>query len=304
MNALAQNHRYHSSDARYWNIVAAGYPSNLSLLYSTKKIFDRALVDDWLPMLDTNAPWSMLDAGCGKGGDVGYFAFRGFDQVVGIDYSRKMLEEARAGIHQYQAPWEEARIHLHEMDLQSLWLPGSHFTVVCSFSSIDHIPTREGRAAAIRGLVDVMAENGLLVLTFPNTWAIGSLLKERRLLHVSPRSIGGRDVVCVEDRQSSGQLDYEFEQTCSWEDLERHIAECDHSLSQLEIRSGVMTEMVVARSEAEVARLGRLPDGCEILLDLVRTPAGRHAVDESIDQWSAVPVERRGLRIGMVAQRR
>lgn len=291
--------------SEYWDVVADDYPQLLSLLYRAKKSYDRDLLERWLDLLPQDRSWSLLDAGCGKGEDVVYFAHRGFDQLTGVDHSRRMLASALKRIRQYHGPADCTKLRFLEMDLQELDFADAQFSTTCSFSVIDHIPTLAGQNAAIDHLVRVTERGGLLVLTFPNTDALASRLKKHRDLTVAPLRVGDMDVVVVRDRRLlKREVEYEYETTYSDRDLERVYQTRDDSLELLEFSSGVMTDVIVVGSLDDVPDADALPPGCEVLVDLTERASSRRAVIQTVDWWSALPVEGRGLRIGLVARRR
>jgi SAM-dependent methyltransferase len=279
----------------FWDRISASYPQRFSLLYTKKKSFDRGLVDP-LPQ------GRVLDAGCGHGDDVTYFAQRGFEEVYGIDSSPKMHDSAVKFSRRFNIDENLKRIHLQIGNIKNLLFEDKYFDVTCSFSTIDHIPKAEGREKAISELVRVTKPGGTIVLTFPNKMALASLLKQNEDVFVSPESFRGLEIVQICNRSdTNGAPEYSYEQTFSHDDLRDIVRQYD--LKESKITTGVMTNCIVVASKTELRARIKSLDRHDVLLNHTHGHNITAAVERTIRDWEASPVEQRGLRIGLVAKR-
>ena len=191
----------------YWDAIVGRYPERLSLLYQKKKHFDHCLIKN-------KDHGRVLDSGCGKGTDAIHFAAMNFSQVYAIDFSSRMCESAKSNIGIYLPSDLRHKVNIQQMDAQKLSFPDGFFDVTCSFSTIDHIPTKEGRDLAIYELIRVTKPGGDIIITFPNTLSIASKLKDIEEIVVTPAYINSRDVIKIMDRNSGCWSDeYEHEVT-------------------------------------------------------------------------------------------
>lgn len=83
----------------------------------------------------------ILDAGCGNGRHVVFFAEQGFD-VYGIDISEEAIEIANAWLAK-----KGLTAHLKVGDIKKLLFDEEYFDVVISYGVLDHIPFSEAKKA-------------------------------------------------------------------------------------------------------------------------------------------------------------
>lgn len=104
--------------------------------------------------------------------------------VTGIDHSRVLVEEARAGAP-LGLPVESLPLDYRVQDAEKLNLKDSSFDVVLSFSAVMHFPNPE---SAISEMYRVMKPGGRLVLSYTalHPQAIGGRVRHA-LAHVSRR---------------------------------------------------------------------------------------------------------------------
>lgn len=109
-----------------------------------------------------------LDFGCGAGRSTRFLRDLGL-QVIGVDISQAMLDQARA-----LDPSGE--YHLVRDGVGSQFATGS-FDVILAAFTFDNIPTDQAKADALIGLRDLLAPNGALFLVvsspalYVNEWA-------------------------------------------------------------------------------------------------------------------------------------
>lgn len=122
---------------------------------------------------------SVLDLGCGEGGDAIWLAGRGW-QVTAVDISPTAL--ARAEVAAAQAGIPEPRIRWVAHDLASWSGDGSYDLVTSCFM---HSPLEFPRAAVLRHAASLVAPGGHLLIVAHATlppWADGPDRRERQFL--------------------------------------------------------------------------------------------------------------------------
>lgn len=97
---------------------------------------------------------SILDVACGPGRDVRYFMDKGY-KVIGIDYSRGMIREARK---------RTPRGDFREMDMQRLDFDDETFDGLWVKSVIHHLPKKEAEKA-VREFRRVLKPGGVLFIS-------------------------------------------------------------------------------------------------------------------------------------------
>lgn len=279
----------------YWDAVANKYPDRLSLLYPKKKDFDHNL----LANLDSGR---ILDAGCGKGVGAIYLANTNFDEIYAVDFSSRMCDSANSDIRVYLPINLRHKIHIKKMDIQALSFADGFFDVSCSFSSIDHITTHRGRDAAISELIRVTKPGGHVVITFPNSLALASILKEIDDIIITPAAIESMDIVKLMNSNGSCVADaYEYEATYSFDDMERIVR--DHKLINAKITTGVMTECRMITLKTDITENDKYLHGVDYILNTCHGRRINNMIESVYNEWLFTPVERRGLRIGLVAEK-
>jgi len=113
-----------------------------------------------IEMLSSSPGDFILDIGCGKGRDLMQLAKFG-TRVIGIDFSDKMIEEAKIKISE-----ENIRgIQLIVGDATNLPFPNKVFDKVLASEVIEHIPDY---TKAILEMIRVVKRRGSIVITTPN----------------------------------------------------------------------------------------------------------------------------------------
>lgn len=119
-------------------------------------------------------PWSYVEGFCrGREGDVavdlGCGAGRhlplleGFERVVGLDFSREMLDEAR------RYAGDGVEFDLLKGDLEKLPLETQAFDLAVYVAGLHHLPSRSARLRSLRELNRVLSDDGVGLLS---VWAI------------------------------------------------------------------------------------------------------------------------------------
>jgi 2-polyprenyl-3-methyl-5-hydroxy-6-metoxy-1,4-benzoquinol methylase len=144
----------------------------------------QAAYDQWHAQLeadeDASSPWHelirqrldpardlagkrALEIGCGRGGFACWLAGlpNGPSEVVGMDFSPKALEKARAAAERRGL----GRVVWREGDIQNIDAPEASFDTVFSCETIEHVPDPRRALAELRR---VLRPGGRLFLTTPN----------------------------------------------------------------------------------------------------------------------------------------
>lgn len=146
--------------------MAADYSSMVNELVSDSWVgeFERSLLDNFLSLTRSMNP-HVLDIGCGNGKDTEYLRQRGAS-IVGIDYSRGMLEEAKKRLTEGI---------ICQMDMRSLGFLDEAFDGVWANGCIYHVP-KNSLFLVLREILRVLTPNG--VLSFNFKIGIGEQLEE------------------------------------------------------------------------------------------------------------------------------
>lgn len=104
----------------------------------------------------------VLDAGCGNGRYMAFFAEQGFE-AYGVDLSGRAIEVARAWVKE-----RGVKAHLEIGDISSLPFEDGYFDVVVSDGVLDHIPLSEAKKI-MREFGRVLAKNGYVFITLRST---------------------------------------------------------------------------------------------------------------------------------------
>ncbi len=124
-----------------------------------------------------------LDFGCGLGRLTRALSSR-FDEVVGVDTSRKMIADAT----RLNADRGNCRFALNERsDLEQL--PSESFDLVLSFITLQHVSSRAAIRAYVREFVRVTAPGGIVVFQLPTAVGWQIRLHPLRLLNRALRTL-------------------------------------------------------------------------------------------------------------------
>jgi ubiquinone/menaquinone biosynthesis C-methylase UbiE len=117
-----------------YDSIATSYSDKISSLVSDTWVgnYEKQLLDRFLQLIEALNP-KILDIGCGNGKDTAYLMAKGAT-VVGIDYSSRMLQEAKRRV-------QNGVFHL--MDMRNLEFPDNTFDGVWANGCIYHVPKVE-----------------------------------------------------------------------------------------------------------------------------------------------------------------
>ena len=117
-----------------YDSIATSYSDKISGLVSETWVgdYEKQLLDRFLQLIEA-LNLRILDIGCGNGKDTAYLMSKGAT-VVGINYSSKMLKEAKKHV-------QNGVFHL--MDMRNLEFPNNTFDGVWANGCIYHVPKAE-----------------------------------------------------------------------------------------------------------------------------------------------------------------
>lgn len=139
----------------------------LDFYESTADAFDRSRQKTWedfdffTPYLKKNA--HVLDVGCGNGRLLNYLRPFSFQSYFGIDPAARLLKKARA-----QHP--SRFIHFRVGDFFDIPKMSRSFDAIFCIAVLHHVPSRERQIQALRNLLPLMTQNGLLYLSVWNLY--------------------------------------------------------------------------------------------------------------------------------------
>jgi SAM-dependent methyltransferase len=142
------------SDTRSsYDSVAEEYAAHFSNELEHKPL-DRELLNRFAREVEGKG--TVCDLGCGPGHLAGYLRARGLRDVIGLDLSPGMLEQARR---------LNPDIEFLQGDMRALDLPDGSLAGIAAFYSIIHNP-KDGVTAVLRELRRVLKPGGVLLLAF------------------------------------------------------------------------------------------------------------------------------------------
>jgi SAM-dependent methyltransferase len=132
------------------------------LLYGDDRYESEAV--DLVALIDQHAPGAktLLDVACGTGGHLRHL--KGRFEVTGVDLDFGMLEQARA---------RDSSIEFVEGDMRSFNLDRTFDVVLCLFSSVGYLLSREDLRAAVANLGRHLSDTGVLIVdgwVRPDEW--------------------------------------------------------------------------------------------------------------------------------------
>lgn len=105
----------------------------------------------------------VLDVGCGSGVFIVELTKRGA-YVVGVDYSNKMLEEAKRQLSFFKVP--KSRYTVKNADATKLPFKNGEFDVILATGLTDYLSDQQNKLF-IKEAKRVLAKNGKLIVSFP-----------------------------------------------------------------------------------------------------------------------------------------
>ena len=115
-------------------------------------LWDTGLTNNFVKLLPPHA--KVLDVGCGPGKETAFLVSQDFD-VIGIDFSQSMVQEAKKRVPQG---------NFMVMDMRQLTFPADTFDGILAKACLLHIPKTEV-PPVIAGFHKILKPHGLLYLT-------------------------------------------------------------------------------------------------------------------------------------------
>jgi SAM-dependent methyltransferase len=134
-----------------YDSIATSYSDKISGLVSDTWVgdYEKRLLDRFLQLIEAANP-RILDVGCGNGKDTAYLMANGVT-AVGIDYSSRMLQEAKRHV-------QNGVFHL--MDMRNLEFPNNTFDGVWANGCIYHVPKLE-LGQVLKEVIRVLTPRGI-----------------------------------------------------------------------------------------------------------------------------------------------
>lgn len=159
--------RIRESIKRYWQNTPERFFEQYDIsaikLVSPVNLFLHARRRKVLELIGDVSGKRVLDVGCGSGVFIVELAKRGA-YVVGIDYSDKMLEEAKRQLNYFKIP--SSKYTLKNADATKLPFKNGEFDVILATGLTDYLSDEQDKLF-IREAKRVLAKNGKLIVSFP-----------------------------------------------------------------------------------------------------------------------------------------
>ncbi|MEM3627527.1 MAG: methyltransferase domain-containing protein [Candidatus Bathyarchaeia archaeon] len=143
----------------------ADWPSRYNIGYQLYKM----LCDYWLLKEIDLRNKRVLNIGCFEPIDEVFWV-----NLVGewhaLDINERAIRTAKGMVEETLSSYLSSKIAFIVGDATSLPMKSESYDVVFTFSTIDHIPRRDQRTAAIQEISRVLKQGGFLVITVPNKW--------------------------------------------------------------------------------------------------------------------------------------
>jgi ubiquinone/menaquinone biosynthesis C-methylase UbiE len=154
----------------------ADWPNKYDMwLQCAKMLSDYAL----LSQVDLHGK-SVLDIGGSEPVDATFWVDR-VGKWVFLDINEAVTQVAMKLCEKALSPDLYKKLGFVQGDARCLPFADNLFDAVVSFSTIDHIPSEQGREAAIREMCRVAKVGGYVVVTVPNRWDVLYTHRSRRL---------------------------------------------------------------------------------------------------------------------------
>jgi ubiquinone/menaquinone biosynthesis C-methylase UbiE len=142
------------------NLVEKGYDKIAEEYLADRQAFDHVKeLEEFASLLPKNA--KVLDVGCGAGIPVAKFLVKSGFEVVGIDFSEKMLRLARKNMPQTT---------FIRKDMTRLDFADNSFDGLTAFYSIIHVP-REKHSLLFKSFNRILKPNGIMIVCMgPDEW--------------------------------------------------------------------------------------------------------------------------------------
>jgi ubiquinone/menaquinone biosynthesis C-methylase UbiE len=136
------------------NLVKKGYDKIAKEYQADRYIFDHTEeLHEFASLLPKNA--RIIDVGCGAGVPVAKYLVESGFEVVGIDFSEKMLRLARKNV---------PRASFIRKDMTQLDFADNSFDGLTAFYSVIHVP-REKHSQLFRDFNRILKPNGIVLVT-------------------------------------------------------------------------------------------------------------------------------------------
>jgi SAM-dependent methyltransferase len=135
------------------------YPSEGTIRFAARYLQRRVGIDSYDVKREVRR---ILDAGCGNGRHVTFFAEQGFN-VYGIDTSERAVEIANAWLAR-----NGLKADLRVGDIEKLSFDDRYFDVVISYGVLDHITFSKAKKA-VQEFMRVLDDNGYLYISLRST---------------------------------------------------------------------------------------------------------------------------------------
>lgn len=172
------------------------------LFYAQKPYAEEAdFVHQQIRDHETHPTRHLLDVACGTGRHAREFARLGYE-VVGVDHSESMLEQARS-----ESIKRGANVEFIQRDMRNLEFIEQFDAVTCLFDSIGYVRTNDNLQQVFTSLNRALRAHGLLILEF---WHAGAMIRD-----YSPHRVRNFEVEWGTVERTSTTSMNVAEQTCT-----------------------------------------------------------------------------------------
>lgn len=142
------------------NFGGQWYPSEGFVVFSARYLKRRLGINVYQEKKDVNR---ILDAGCGIGRHIGFFAHQGYD-VYGMDLSKEAIDIAQAWLYK-----QRMKANLIVGDLSQTSYDSNFFDVIVSLSVLDHVTFSESKII-INEFNRILKPGGYLFVSLRSTY--------------------------------------------------------------------------------------------------------------------------------------